>query len=147
MPDKKVVKDISFEVPAGECFGLLGPNGAGKTTTLRCCLGLTEATAGTIELCQLPIPSRASVARSRVGVVSQFDNLDAHLTVAENLLVHGRYFGLSRDQCQQRLLKLLDFAGLAEKAETSINSLSGGMTRRLTIRARSGQRPRSAIPG
>src|SRR5688500_7543380 len=88
---REVVKGINFAVGAGECFGLLGPNGAGKTTTLRCCLGLTAADSGSIDLCHLPIPASASAARARVGVVSQFDNLDVHLTVVENLQVYGRY--------------------------------------------------------
>lgn len=131
--NQEVVKGLSFAVTAGECFGLLGPNGAGKTTTLRCCLGLTAASAGTIELCHLPIPTRASQARAHVGVVSQFDNLDVHLTVAENLLVYGRYFGLRRAECALLVPKLLEFAGLVDKAQAPINSLSGGMKRRLTI--------------
>lgn len=130
---QEVLRGISFSVPAGECFGLLGPNGAGKTTALRCCLGLTESNAEAIELCDYPVPTRASDARAQVGVVSQFDNLDVHLTVAENLRVYGRYFGLRRQECELRVPKLLEFAGLTEKAHESIHSLSGGMKRRLTI--------------
>jgi lipooligosaccharide transport system ATP-binding protein len=130
---KEVIKGIGFAVRAGECFGLLGPNGAGKTTTLRCCLGLTAADSGSIELCHLPIPASASAARSRVGVVSQFDNLDVHLTVVENLQVYGRYFGLRQRECDQRVPRLLEFAGLTDRANASIHSLSGGMKRRLTI--------------
>lgn len=97
---REVVNEISFNVAVGECFGLLGPNGAGKTTTLRCCLGHIEADAGTIRLSDLPIPTHARAARARVGVVTQFDNLDVHFTVSENLIIYGRYFGLTQRECR-----------------------------------------------
>ena len=129
----EVVRDLSFSVPAGHCFGLLGPNGAGKTTTLRCCLGHTHPDSGTIELAGLPVPSRAREARIRVGVVPQFDTLDPDFTVTENLVVFGRYFGLSRRECLARVPRLLDFAGLTDKAKSQIEALSGGMKRRLTL--------------
>jgi len=128
-----VVRDVSFRVPAGQCFGLLGPNGAGKTTTLRCCLGLTRPDRGEITLAGLPVPQRAREARVRVGVVPQFDNLDPDFTVTENLIVFGRYFGLSRRECEARVDRLLDFAGLADRATARIEALSGGMKRRLTL--------------
>lgn len=129
----EVVRDVSFHVPVGQCFGLLGPNGAGKTTTLRCCLGLTRPDAGSIHLVGLPVPQKAREARVRVGVVPQFDNLDPDFTVTENLIVFGRYFGLSRRDCEARIDRLLDFAGLADKADARIEALSGGMKRRLTL--------------
>lgn len=129
----EVVRGVSFAVHAGECFGLLGPNGAGKTTTLRCCLGLTHPDAGHIELAGLPVPVRAREARAHVGVVPQFDNLDPDFSVAENLVVFGRYFGLSKRHCEARVPQLLDFAGLSDKATAKIEALSGGMKRRLTL--------------
>jgi lipooligosaccharide transport system ATP-binding protein len=129
----EVVRGVSFHVPAGQCFGLLGPNGAGKTTTLRCCLGLTHPDSGAIQLANLPIPLRAREARVRVGVVPQFDNLDPDFTVAENLIVFGAYFGLSRRECEAQVPRLLEFAGLADKAQARIEALSGGMKRRLTL--------------
>jgi lipooligosaccharide transport system ATP-binding protein len=129
----EVVRNLSFAVPAGHCFGLLGPNGAGKTTTLRCCLGHTKPDAGTIRLAGLPVPDRAREARIRVGVVPQFDTLDPDFTVTENLVVFGRYFGLSKRECLARVPTLLDFAGLADKANAPIEALSGGMKRRLTL--------------
>ena len=129
----EVVRGVSFEVSAGECYGLLGPNGAGKTTTLRCCLGLTAPDAGEITLDSLPVPARARAARARVGVVPQFDNLDPDFTVRENLAIFGRYFGLSRSEVAARVPYLLDYAGLTDKADAPIDALSGGMKRRLTI--------------
>src|SRR3954451_16755195 len=91
----EVVRGVDLGVASGECFGLLGPNGAGKTTTLRLCLGLIAPDAGDIELLGQPVPGRAREARLRIGVLPQSDNLDPDFTVAENLLVYGRYFGLS----------------------------------------------------
>jgi lipooligosaccharide transport system ATP-binding protein len=129
----EVVRGVSFKVAAGECYGLLGPNGAGKTTTLKCCLGLTQPDAGEIELAGLPVPRAARAARLRTGVVPQFDNLDPDFTVTENLLVYGRYFGLRRAEVLRRVPRLLEFAGLEEKADAKLDALSGGMKRRLTL--------------
>ena len=131
--DQTVVAGLSFAVEPGTCFGLLGPNGAGKTTTLRLCLGLTGPDSGSIELNGCAIPADGQQARTRVGVVPQFDNLDPDFTCAENLLVFGRYFGLKDADIKGRIPQLLDFAGLASKADARIATLSGGMKRRLTL--------------
>ena len=131
--DQIVVDGLSFAVEPGTCFGLLGPNGAGKTTTLRLCLGLTGPDSGSIELNGCAIPADGQQARARVGVVPQFDNLDPDFTCAENLLVFGRYFGLKDADIKGRIPQLLDFAGLASKADARIATLSGGMKRRLTL--------------
>ena len=129
----EVVASIDFRAQRGTCFGLLGPNGAGKTTTLRCCLGLTAPNAGTIHLNGFSVPDDAEKARTRVGIVPQFDNLDPDFTVTENLVVYGRYFGLRHADIRDRIPDLLDFAGLAGKEKARIQTLSGGMKRRLTL--------------
>ncbi len=131
--DTAVLAGLTFELRPGECYGLLGPNGAGKTTTLRCALGLTQPDAGEIRLCGLPVPARAREARMRVGIVPQMDNLDPDFTAAENLLVYGRYFGMKEREVRERIPRLLEFAGLAGRADAKINTLSGGMKRRLTL--------------
>jgi lipooligosaccharide transport system ATP-binding protein len=128
-----VVCGVDFAVEAGECYGLLGPNGAGKTTTLKLCLGLIEPDAGAIELLGQPVPRRAREARAQVGVVPQFDNLDPDFSVEENLIVYGRYFGISPREMRGRIPALLEFAGLAGRAQAKITTLSGGMKRRLTL--------------
>jgi lipooligosaccharide transport system ATP-binding protein len=128
-----VVDGIDLAIRPGECFGLLGPNGAGKTTTLRLCLGLIAPDGGDVSLLGEPVPARGRAARVRVGVVPQMDNLDPDFTVAENLVVYGRYFGLADQAIRARLPELLEFAGLAQRADTRIQTLSGGMKRRLTL--------------
>ena len=130
---QRVVDGISLEVSKGECFGLLGPNGAGKTTTLRMLLGLIAPDGGNISMLGHPVPGEAREARIRVGVVPQMDNLDPDFTVAENLLVYGRYFGMKDDEIRARLPGLLEFANLAHKKDVKVPTLSGGMKRRLTL--------------
>ena len=129
----EVIRGISLALAHGECYGLLGPNGAGKTTTLRLCLGLTDPDAGTITLAGLPVPRAAREARLRLGVVPQMDSLDPDFTVTENLVVYGRYFGLTDRSIRARVPELLEFAGLGSKGQAPIQSLSGGMKRRLSL--------------
>ncbi len=128
-----VVAGLDLSVEEGTCFGLLGPNGAGKTTTLRLSLGLIAPDAGRIRILGHDIPADARRARQRIGVVPQLDNLDPDFSVTENLLVYGRYFGLLDHEVKQRIPQLLEFANLTAKADARIQSLSGGMKRRLTL--------------
>jgi len=128
-----VVDGISISLNKGECYGLLGPNGAGKTTTLRLMLGLIEPDGGDLNLLGYAVPRHAREARLRVGVVPQVDNLDPDFTVAENLLVYGRYFGMKDGEIEARIPALLEFANLIHKGDVKIPTLSGGMKRRLTL--------------
>ena len=128
-----VVDGLSLTINKGECYGLLGPNGAGKTTTLRLMLGLIEPESGSLSLLGFDVPQHAREARLRVGVVPQVDNLDPDFTVAENLLVYGRYFGMKENEIKARIPKLLEFANLTHKQDVKIPTLSGGMKRRLTL--------------
>ncbi len=128
-----VVDGLDLQIERGQCLGLIGPNGAGKTTTIRLCLGLAAADSGAVELMGLPVPAQAARARMRVGVVTQFDSLDPDFTVAENLLVYGRYFGMADAAIRARIPGLLDFAALGHKADARIQELSGGMKRRLSL--------------
>jgi lipooligosaccharide transport system ATP-binding protein len=131
--DQLVVDGLNLSIQRGECFGLLGPNGAGKTTTLRLMLGLITPDAGELQLLDHVVPQQARAARLHVGVVPQIDNLDPDFTVAENLLVYGRYFGMSDAAIEARLPELLEFANLTHKRDVKVPTLSGGMKRRLTL--------------
>ncbi|MGG7519553.1 nodulation factor ABC transporter ATP-binding protein NodI [Allorhizobium undicola] len=131
--DKVVVDGLSFSVARGECFGLLGPNGAGKSTIARLVLGMMLPDAGKITVLGLPVPARARLARRGIGVVPQIDNLDLEFTVRENLLVYGRYFGMSTREIKAVMPSLLEFARLESKVDARVSQLSGGMKRRLTL--------------
>ncbi len=130
---QRVVDGITLEIRRGECFGLLGPNGAGKTTTLRLLLGLISPDGGEISLLGHAVPGDAREARLQVGVVPQMDNLDPDFTVTENLMVYGRYFGMSNAAIEARLPELLEFSNLTHKRDAKVPTLSGGMKRRLTL--------------
>ena len=127
------VDGISFEVAPGESFGLLGPNGAGKSTTMRMVGAVSTRTSGDLSILGLDPDAHGPEIRSQLGVVPQADNLDAELRVRENLLVYGRYFGMPGRLVAKRADELLAFAQLEDKGKAKVDSLSGGMKRRLTI--------------
>ncbi len=131
--DFVAVDGISFEVAPGESFGLLGPNGAGKSTTMRMVGAVSTRTSGGLSILGLDPNDHGPSIRSQLGVVPQADNLDTELRVRDNLLVYGRYFGLSRSHIAQRADELLEFAQLSDRSKAKIDDLSGGMKRRLTI--------------
>ena len=127
------VDAIDFDVARGESFGFLGPNGAGKTSAMRMIGCVSPMTAGTLQVLGMDPIADGPRIRARLGVVPQQDTLDTELTVRENLLLYGRYFGLSRAECARRADELLDFAQLTERAGDQVEHMSGGMKRRLTI--------------
>ncbi len=131
--DFAAVDGVSFEVAPGESFGLLGPNGAGKSTTMRMVGAVSTRTAGDLSILGLDPDHHGPEIRSQLGVVPQSDNLDTELRVRENLLVYGRYFGLPGRLVAKRADELLAFAQLEDKGKAKVDSLSGGMKRRLTI--------------
>jgi lipooligosaccharide transport system ATP-binding protein len=131
--DLVAVDEIDFDLRRGEAFGFLGPNGAGKTSTMRMIGCVSPLTAGTLSVLGLD-PARDGVKiRGRLGVVPQEDSLDMELTVRENIIVYGRYFGLPRSVLRQRADELLEFVELTDRANDRVEPLSGGMKRRLTI--------------
>ena len=127
------VDAIDFDVAPGESFGFLGPNGAGKTSTMRMIGCVSPMSGGTLRILGQDPDRDGPRIRARLGVVPQQDTLDNELTVRENLLIYGRYFGLSRPECAKRADDLLEFAQLTEKSDAQVEHLSGGMKRRLTI--------------
>jgi lipooligosaccharide transport system ATP-binding protein len=127
------VDGIDFDLFRGEAFGFLGPNGAGKSSTMRMLGCVSPPTAGELTILGGDPVRDGPAIRSRLGVVPQEDTLDHELTVRENLLVYGRYFGLPRKLINERASQLLDFVQLAERGADQVEPLSGGMKRRLTI--------------
>ena len=127
------VDGIDFSVERGETFGFLGPNGAGKSSTMRMIGAVSPASGGTLHVLGRDPERDGPEIRSRLGVVPQDDNLDLELDVGENLLVYGRFFGLPRDEIRRRSDELLEFVQLADRSDARVDSLSGGMKRRLTI--------------
>jgi lipooligosaccharide transport system ATP-binding protein len=131
--DFVAVDGVDFEVAAGESFGFLGPNGAGKTSTMRMIGCVSPITSGELTVFGLDPAADGPTIRGRIGVVPQADQLDAELSVLENLLVYGRFFDLSRSECRRRADELLEFVQLTGRADDRVEPLSGGMKRRLTI--------------
>jgi lipooligosaccharide transport system ATP-binding protein len=127
------VDGVDFDVERGESFGFLGPNGAGKTSTMRMIGCVSPPSGGTLSILGLDPVTRGADIRARLGVVPQQDTLDMDLTVRENIIIYGRYFGLPRSDLGRRADELIDFVQLNERANDKVEPLSGGMKRRLTI--------------
>jgi len=131
--DLTAVDAVDFEIRKGEAFGFLGPNGAGKTSTMKMITTVSPITEGELTVFGIDPRADGRSIRQRIGVVPQEENLDLELTVAENLFIYGRYHDMKRDEINPRIAELLDFAELAERADSKVEPLSGGMKRRLTI--------------
>jgi lipooligosaccharide transport system ATP-binding protein len=125
------VDGLDLDVPQGICLGLLGPNGAGKSTTMRMLTGQVIANSGELAVLGHELPEESKVARSRMGVVPQLDNLDVDVTVEDNLAVYARLYrvkdvGAAVERC-------LALARLTERRRDAVDKLSGGMRRRLLL--------------
>src|SRR5436305_874544 len=131
--DFAAVDGIDFDVAPGEAFGFLGPNGAGKTSTMRMIGCVSPPSGGTLRVLGRDPQQDGPEIRARLGVVPQQDTLDLELTVRENIVIYGRYFGLKRAELRERADRLLEFVQLDERANDKVEPLSGGMKRRLTI--------------
>jgi lipooligosaccharide transport system ATP-binding protein len=132
--DGRVAVDgIDFEVQPGTCFGFLGPNGAGKTTTMKMIYGLATVGGGQLRVLGIDVAADPRRVKSHLGVVPQETNLDGEFTVLENLLVQASYFGIAQRDAEPRAQRLLEFTQLAERAGDRLDTLSGGMKRRLLV--------------
>jgi lipooligosaccharide transport system ATP-binding protein len=127
------VDGIDFSIPRGEAFGFLGPNGAGKSSTMRMVGCVSPPTSGELTILGMDPVRNGPAIRARLGVVPQENTLDIELTVRENLIVYGRYFGLPRAVIRERSDMLLNFVQLSDRAGDTVDPLSGGMKRRLVI--------------
>jgi len=131
--DVLAVAGIDFTVSEGECFGLLGPNGSGKTSTLRLIGCVSPVTRGSLSVYGQPVQVQARSIRGMIGVVPQEENLDRDLTVLQNLTVYSRYFNIPRQAAMARADAWLQFFQLQERRNSRIQTLSGGMKRRLLV--------------
>ena len=129
----EAVRGIDVDVRRGESFGFLGPNGAGKSSTMRMIAAVSPVTSGELRILGMDPAVDGPTIRGRIGVCPQEDTLDTELNVYDNLYIYGRYFGIPRSEVRSRCDDLLEFVQLTEKARSKVESLSGGMKRRLTI--------------
>ena len=122
---------ISLEVEAGRFFGLLGPNGAGKTTLINSIVSLARPDSGSVEVFGRDAYREFKEARRMIGVSPQEINLDKYLTVEETMLFHAGYYGVPKDKAKERTEELLERFALTDKRKQRVNTLSGGMKRRV----------------
>lgn len=127
------VDGISFSVKKGEIFGFLGPNGAGKTTAMKMIHCVSKRTGGDLRVFGLDTDIEPRMIKQRLGVVPQENNPDPDFTTFQNLTIYARYFGIPRSEAEKRAEELLEFMQLSEKRDAPIETLSGGMKRRLII--------------
>ena len=127
------VREISFTVEKGRCFGLLGPNGAGKTSTIKMIYGASPVTSGDLSVFGLDIKTQARVIKSRIGVCQQENTLDPDLNVLQNFEIFASYFNIDKKTAQTRALELLHFFAMEQRRNSKVAELSGGMVRRLII--------------
>ena len=128
-----VVHDLDLSIKSGECFGFLGPNGAGKTSTMRMVYASSPLSSGTLKVLGVDVQKNPKEVKSRIGVVPQEDILDPDLTVWKNLEVFGRYYGMGKERIAARSAELLGWIKMLERKDSRIDTLSGGMKRRLTL--------------
>ena len=131
--DRKALAGVSFIVESGTVFGYLGPNGAGKTTTIRILTGLTRRDEGTVLLNGYDIEREPIKCKAQFGLVPQHTNLDAELTVEENLTIHGKLHHMGRVDIANRTAEILDYIEMEDRRKVLVKTLSGGMKRRLLI--------------
>src|SRR6202042_3920825 len=120
------VDGIDLEIASGEFFGLLGPNGAGKSTTIGMLTTRVRPTGGVAEVAGIDVTKSPAAVKQRLGVVPQTNTLDRALSVRDNLVFHGRYFGLSGKESRRRATDLLERFQLTDRADSLVPTLSGG---------------------
>ncbi|HET7434712.1 MAG TPA: ABC transporter ATP-binding protein [Thermoanaerobaculia bacterium] len=130
-PKITALDGIDFQVQEGELFGLLGPNGAGKTTTVKILLGLTQATAGTANVCGLPVHNPES--RRRVGYLPEGHKIPGYLTARQTLSIFGRMSGMETSDIKARIPVLLERVRLSQWIDVRVKKFSKGMTQRLGL--------------
>jgi len=131
--DRLALDNVSLRVAPREIFGLLGPNGGGKTTLFRILSTLVRPTSGTASILGLDLLRDTTTLRARIGVVFQAPSLDKKLRVHENLAHQGHLYGLSGAAFHERIDHLLIEFNLRDRARDLVETLSGGLQRRVEI--------------
>lgn len=139
---RQALRELSFSIREGEVFVFLGPNGGGKTTLFRLLSTLVPPQAGRIEIAGHALPQEAGAVRSLIGVVFQAPSLDKKLTVSENVRYQAALYGLSRSETRRREAEMLDQLGVADRAGDLVETLSGGLRRRVELAKSMIHRPR-----
>jgi ABC-2 type transport system ATP-binding protein len=127
------VNDVSFSVAPGETLGLLGPNGAGKSTLIRMLTTLVPITSGRIVLHGDDVTMNPDDARLSIGVIPQAMTSDVDLSIEENLSIYAKLYGVPRDERKRIIPELLELVNLADRRQSLVGTLSGGMRRRVEI--------------
>nr|WP_146442986.1 ATP-binding cassette domain-containing protein [Botrimarina colliarenosi] len=131
--DREALRGVSFDVTAGEVFALLGPNGSGKTTLFKLLSTLAPVQSGSLAFFGHDVAREPAVVRSLLGVVFQSPALDKKLRVEENLWCHGRLYGLKGSDLRQRINEGLERFGVADRRRDVVETLSGGLQRRVEL--------------
>ncbi len=139
---RQALAGVSLTIEPGEIFAFLGPNGSGKTTLFRLLSTLVPLQSGTIEILGADVARDTLAVRSRIGGVVQAPSLDKKLTVAENLWHQGHLYGLSGRELAQRSAEMLERLGVADRAKDRVETLSGGLRRRVELAKGLLHRPR-----
>ena len=127
------VNNISFGVPRGELFGFLGPNGAGKTTTIRMLTGFLTPDAGTVSIEGIDVQRHPIAAKMHMGVIPEMSLVYTDLTAKQNIILAGRFYGMSRRALAERTEQLLELFGLSDRKDNRVEGFSKGMKQRVLI--------------
>ena len=131
--ERAALAGVSLHVKPGELFAYLGPNGAGKSTTIRILAGLTRLSGGRAIVGGADIETDPLAAKCQCGLVMQHTNVDNDLSLADNMDIHGRLFGMPTADRAQQTRTLLEYVDLGDRRDQRVGTLSGGMKRRLMI--------------
>jgi len=127
------VNNLNFSVYKGEIFGFLGPNGAGKTTTIRMLTGLLTPNSGEMFIDGINVRRNPIKAKMKMGVIPEIGNIYADLTPRQNIILAGRFYGLSRRELAKKANSLLEQFGLKDRKDNPVRTLSKGMKQRVNI--------------
>ena len=131
--ERAALSNVSFEVQKGEVFGLLGPNGGGKSTLFRILSTMMVPSGGSAAIAGHDVTREPAAVRRHIGVVFQTQSLDKALTVEENLRAQGHLHGLSGAELRGRMEHAMEQLGLSDRRKDLVETLSGGLRRRVEI--------------